>query len=132
MNHVRQEQDRQRWGYRFLKPHEIKWITSRSTLRAQTALSIKERSSHFLREFPTAHMNPTLLRDVYRLNGIKKKKVRWYKEVPPHDAAERRRAFNRMKRKLEKARKDGYRIIYLDETMFTRKTVPNSEWALPG
>ena len=25
-----------------------------------------------------------------------------------------------------------YRIIYLDETCFTRKTVANSEWALPG
>ena len=77
-------------------------------------------------------MNPTLLRLVYRLNGIKKKRVRWYKEVPDHDETERRRALTMMKRKLEKARKDGYRIVYLDETMFTRKTVPNSEWALPG
>ena len=30
------------------------------------------------------------------------------------------------------ARNDGYRIIYLDETMFTRKTVADLEWALPG
>ena len=29
------------------------------------------------------------------------------------------------------ARNDGYRIIYLDETMFTRKTVADTEWALP-
>ena len=31
-----------------------------------------------------------------------------------------------------KAKRDGYRIIYLDETMITRKTVGNYEWALPG
>ena len=36
-----------------------------------------------------------------------------------------------MKRQLEKARMDGFRIIYIDETMFTRKTVPDSEYCLP-
>ena len=29
------------------------------------------------------------------------------------------------------AKNDGYRIIYLDETMFTRKTVVDAEWTLP-
>ena len=33
-----------------------------------------------------------------------------------------------MKRELAKARKDGYKIVYLDETMFTRKTCPDTEW----
>ena len=37
-----------------------------------------------------------------------------------------------MKRQLTRAKRDGYRIIYLDETMFTRKTVAETEWALPG
>ena len=36
-----------------------------------------------------------------------------------------------MKRELAKVRRDGYRIIYLDETCITRKTVPDLEWALP-
>ena len=31
---MRQKHERQRWGYRFLKTHEIEWITSSSTLRA--------------------------------------------------------------------------------------------------
>ena len=37
-----------------------------------------------------------------------------------------------MKRLLTRARNDGYKIIYIDETMFTRSTVPDTEWALPG
>ena len=37
-----------------------------------------------------------------------------------------------MKRQMTRAKRDGYRIIYLDETMFTRKTVAETEWALPG
>ena len=30
------------------------------------------------------------------------------------------------------AHNDGYRIVYLDETMFTRKTVADTEWARSG
>ena len=29
------------------------------------------------------------------------------------------------------ARNQGYRIVYLDETMFTRKTLRDIEWTLP-
>ena len=37
---------------------------------------------------------------------------------------------NRMKRELAKAKGEGYRIIYIDETCFTRTTVPKAEWCL--
>ena len=33
-----------------------------------------------------------------------------------------------MKGQLTRAKNAGYRIIYIDETMFTRKTLPASEW----
>ena len=36
-----------------------------------------------------------------------------------------------MIRQLVKAKKDGYRIVYLDETCFTRKTMIDTEWTLP-
>ena len=36
-----------------------------------------------------------------------------------------------MKRELTKARNAGYRLVYIDETMFTRKTCPVTEWARP-
>ena len=38
-------------------------------------MSLIDRCQHFRKEFPTAKINPTLLRKVYRLNHIKKKKV---------------------------------------------------------
>ena len=37
----------------------------------------------------------------------------------------------KMKRQLTMARNDGYRIVYLDETVFTRRTLVDTEWALP-
>ena len=36
-----------------------------------------------------------------------------------------------MKGQLTKARNDGYRIVYIDETCFTRKTVVDTEWMWP-
>ena len=37
-----------------------------------------------------------------------------------------------MKRLLTRAKNDGYRVIYLDETCFTRSTVPKTEYCRQG
>ena len=74
-------------------------------------------------------MNPTLLRKVYKMHGIKKKKIRWVKEAKEKDPHVLVQQMATMKRKLTSARNNGFRIIYIDETMFTRKTCPGSEWA---
>ena len=37
-----------------------------------------------------------------------------------------------VKRGLTRAKNDGYRVIYIDETMFTRKTIAETEWAKKG
>ena len=47
MQLAKEKHERKRWGFRFLKPHEIEWMTSSETLRAQTGLSLKDRSEHF-------------------------------------------------------------------------------------
>ena len=76
-------------------------------------------------------MNPTLLREVYRRHGIKKKRYRWYKVDKNATEESRRLDLARMKRQLTMARNEGYRVVYLDECMFTRKTVVDAEWTLP-
>ena len=63
------------------------------------------------------------------MHGIKKKKIRWVKEPKEEDLADTRVLLTTMKRKLTMARNEGFRIIYIDETMFTRKTVPDTEWS---
>ena len=122
---------RQRHGLRFLKQHEIQWLTSASTLKNQTSLSLVDRCKHFRREFPGANMNPTLLSQVYRLHGIKKKKYKWYKAAKEQDAEKQKTLLTTMKRLLTKFKNDGYRFVYLDETCFTRKTVADAEWSRP-
>ena len=76
-------------------------------------------------------MNPTLLRQVYQQHRIKKKKLRWYKEAPNQDSSVIRQQLATMKRQLTMAKRDNYRIIYLDEAMFTKSALPKSEYYLP-
>ena len=37
-----------------------------------------------------------------------------------------------MKRLLTRAKNDGYRVVYLDETCFTRSTQPKTEYCAKG
>ena len=74
-------------------------------------------------------MNPTLLHKIYKMHGIKKKKLRWYKTSKEQDPVKARQMLTTMKRLLTNARRDGYRVIYIDETMTTRKSVADTEWA---
>jgi len=47
------------------------------------------------------------------------------------DEEEQAKEKARLRREFSRVRKEGYRIIYIDETMFTRKTLRNEEWCLP-
>ena len=85
-----------------------------------------------MKEFPSAKINPTLLRRVYRLHGIKKKTIRWVKTAKQHGEGSYRQKFGTMKMLLTKAKNQGFRFIYLDETCFTRKTCQLAEWARKG
>ena len=40
---------RQRFGLKFLKSHEIKWIVNAETLKIQTGMSLKDRAQHFMK-----------------------------------------------------------------------------------
>ena len=94
-------------------------------------MSIVDRCRDIRREFPTIKMNPTLLRQVYSKFKIKKKKFRWYKTAKSTDEDKTKQALTTMKRLITQAKNAGYRFIYIDETMFTRQTCQETEWARP-
>ena len=60
-------------------------------------MSLADRCQHFRKEFPSAKINPTLLRKVYRLNHIKKKKLKWLKEPKDKDHNKIRQQLSTMK-----------------------------------
>ena len=79
MKQTREANERERYGYRFLKEHEVRWMTDKKTLDRQIGMSLSDRVVDGRRNFPNIHLNPTLLREVYRKAGIRKKKYVWYK-----------------------------------------------------
>ena len=100
-------------------------------MKQQTGLPLVERTRHFLREFPGGKLNPTLLAQVYRQHGVAKRSIRWTKRSKTQSLEQAVQDTARMKRELAKAKRDGYRLVYLDECMFTRATVPKAEYCLP-
>ena len=101
---AQKEVPRKNYGLRFLKSHEIDWVVTLSTLKKQIALSLADRVKQFQREFPTAKMNVTLLRKIYRQHGVKKKKIRFYKVQKDGDPVKLRQELTTMKREMTKAR----------------------------
>ena len=86
---------------------------------------------HFIKQFPGSRMGYTLLSKVYRMHGVKKRMITWKKKANNRTELEYMREKKKLLRQLEKAKKDGYRIIYLDEAMFTKSALPKTEYCLP-
>ena len=76
-------------------------------------------------------MNPTLLRQIYKQHHIRKKQYRWTKRHKGMTAERHFKELTTMKQQLTRARNAGYRFVYIDETVFSRKSMPTSEWSLP-
>ena len=82
----------------------------------------------FTRQFPHKKTSPTTLSRIYREYGVRRKKIRYTKLTT-----------GRQKRKIRQTARDardlltdyvarGFRVIYIDETMFTKSTIPDREW----
>ena len=76
-------------------------------------------------------MNPTLLKKVYELHKVRKRAILYKKHAPNFDEAEFKRQLASMKRELTRRKNQGYRIVYPDETMITRKCCPLKEYCQP-
>ena len=68
------------------------------------------------------------LRKVYREAGVKKKKIRRTKIIEPAHQVKIDAEALVAKDLLQKHIKEGYRVIYIDEFMTTKATMPTHDW----
>ena len=87
------------------------------------SVAINQRSYQFKK------MNPTLLRTIYRRSCVKKKAILHKKVVSPDLAAQLPALKEQLRQELAAVKDQGYKIVYIDETMFTRRAMPKLEWA---
>ena len=65
-------------------------------------------------------MNAMLLSKVYREHGVKRRRITWIKQAREDKSAQYARDKGKMIAALKRARRDKFRVIYIDETVFTR------------
>ena len=71
----------------------------------------------FHRHFGNRRINPTLLRKVYGLHNIKRKRIKFTKDIKADKEEEYGYWRQGMQERMDKLKADGYKIIYLDECM---------------
>ena len=72
-----------RFGLRYVTAEMREYITAAATLKQQTGVSLVNRCEAINAKYGFPKMNPTLLRRIYRLYGIKKKAILYKKVVTP-------------------------------------------------
>ena len=85
--------------------------------------SLKYRTTLFHRTFPEKRIAVTSLRRLYLKQGIKRKKVRQEKYLPPRTQASFKENCQKLRQELNEAREEGRMIIFLDEINFTKRSI---------
>ena len=114
---------------RSLEAHHIKFLTNPQTLQRWAGCSLKQRAIYFHRQFTDKRIAVTSLRRLYQKHGIKRKKVRQEKSNPWKD---RRGYVEECQQRLDQLayhRARGRLIVFLDETVFSKKALKLQEYS---
>ena len=95
----------------------------------QVGLTIGERRAQFLRRYPDRQISESQYWRLYRKHHVRKKKIRITKVNDADRERRIRRETEFMAQQLRVMMQRGFRIVYLDETMVTTKTIPTHEWS---
>jgi len=112
-----------------LSEEQLAWILSRETMIQQVGFTIGERRAQFLRRFPDRQISESQYWRLYRKHHVRKKKIRITKVNDANRERRIRRETEFMAQQLRVMMQRGFRIVYLDETMVTTKTIPTHEWS---
>ena len=83
----------------------------------------------FHRQYPDKRIKVYHLRKEYRMAKIRKKKIKRTKVISEDKEWQRLGEAVEAYSGLEQHKAEGYRILYLDEVMTTKSTLPMFEWS---
>ena len=112
-----------------LKQIHFDFILDQGTLDLQVGKSLEERAADFMRVFPSKRMSSSRLQRIYKEHKVRKKKVRITKILSRRQRLKLRKYIPVVQHEIAEFRNRGFRIIYLDEVMFTTRTMPTHEWS---
>ena len=101
-----------------------------NTLKAWAAKTLQERAVLYHRKFPNKKISPMSLCLFYKKHSIRRKRVTRFKSAPPNKQAEydvwQMESWNA----LQTAFRAKERVVYVDEVVFTKATIPRLDYAL--
>lgn len=112
-----------------LTQEHINFLLDPHTLKKWAGYTLKMRRVFFHRRFPETQIAVTTLRRLYLKNKIKRKKVRQEKYLPPLYKIKFDSQRQDLIEKLDSVQKENRKIIYLDETNFTKLSFQNKDWS---
>ena len=114
---------------RFLSIEHIEYLKSDDTLLLWSGKTLEQRCVLFHRHFGNHSINPTLLRKIYALHKIRRKHVKFTKDIDPDKESEYEVWRLDLKDKISSLKEEGYKIVYLDEAVFTTKTIKKTDYS---
>ena len=86
----------------------------------------------FHRKFPDKKLTIYRLRKVYREHGIKRKKIRNTKVITESQKKKIYGEAVEARDRLQELEAEGYRILFVDEIVTTKSTIPSHEYSAPN
>jgi hypothetical protein len=114
---------------RTLEQEHIQYLLEPRTMELYAGKTMKERTILFHRKFSNKIIAVTSLRRLYLQRGCRVKKVRQDKFLPPKIAVDYKERCKICLDEIKLARSEGRRIIYVDETLFTKLAFKSKEWS---
>ena len=115
-----------------LTQEHLNFLCSKNTLNAWAHLSLEQRVIMFHRQFPELRITITILRKIYKKNGIKFKFIRRGKKDIDFKDPHYLNLFTDMHRALRTTRHKDIKLFWVDEAMFTFNTFRKRAWAGRG
>ena len=92
-------------------------------------MTIEKRALDFMKHFPDKKICTTKLRGIYLKHKIRRKKIKVTKLIDDKLRRRIKKLTAQSAEKLSEMISRGSRIVYVDETMVTKSTMPTHEWS---
>ena len=111
-----------------LDQSHVDYLLNPRTLEQWAGFPLKMRAKLFHRQFTDKRIAVTSLRRLYLKNGIKRKKVRQEKNMPETTRRDFVQKCVNLLHELNTVKQQGLPIVFLDETLFGKRSIVQKEW----
>ena len=92
-------------------------------------MSLEERAADFMRVFPTRKLSKSRLHRIYKKYRVRRKKVKITKVLNNRQRKRIQRYIPDVQKEINYYKERGFRMVYIDEMMVTKSTIPTHEWS---